>query len=286
MHLRRRFSINEKATGVLSYMLSARITRDRANGLLYMDQTAAIVRLAEKCGLAVDSPQCRRIYSPMSVDMPPKHTEKTTEYEYLSIIGAALHICGVSRPDCAFAVSRLARYSTTAGEVHVEALKRLVSYLYQTRYMAITYRADVENVHVPMIYENGVHPLDVNKEQPTKVYVDSDFAGTDGRSTAGYVVFLNGGPVIWSSKLMKIAATSSSEAEIIAAVESLKTGIHFQNLLKELGLSKRKDIGVYEDNLSCRMSAESLKSHKKARHYQSKLRFLQDCYQEGLVTFH
>ena len=113
----------------------------------------------------------------------------------------------------------------------MEALKRLVSYLYQTRYMAITYRADVENVHVPMIYENGVHPLDVDKEQPTKVYVESDFAGTDGRSTAGYVVFLNGGPVIWSSKLMKIAATSSSEAEIIAAVESLKTGIHFQNLL-------------------------------------------------------
>ena len=66
----------------------------------------------------------------------------------------------------------------------------------------------------------------------------------------------------------------------------MKLGIHFQNLLKELGLSERKDVDVYEDNLSCRMSAESLKSHKKARHYQSKLRFLQDCYQEGLVTFH
>ena len=29
-----------------------------------------------------------------------------------------------------------------------------------------------------------------------------------------------------------------------------------------------------------------LKCFKKARHYQSKLRFLQDCYQEGLVEFH
>ena len=85
---------------------------------------------------------------------------------------------------------------------------------------------------------------------------------------------------------MKVAATSSSEAEIIAAVESLKTGIHYQNLLVELGLSKRKSIDVYEDNLSCRVSAASLKCFKKARHYQSKLRFLQDCYQEGLVEFH
>ena len=51
--------------------------------------------------------------------------------------------------------------------------------------------------------------------------MDSDFAGADGRSTAGHIVFLNGGPVIWSSKLMKVAATSSAEAEVIAAVESV-----------------------------------------------------------------
>ena len=60
----------------------------------------------------------------------------------------------------------------------------------------------------------------------------------------------------------------------IAAVESLKTGIHYQSLLVELGLSTRKSIDVYEDNLSCRVSAKSLKCFKKARHYQSKLRFL------------
>ena len=71
-------------------------------------------------------------------------------------------------------------------------------------------------------------------------------------------MFMNGGPVIWSSKLMKVAATSSSEAEIIAAVESVKTAVHFRALLEELGLCKVKHIDVYEDNLSCRMSAESL----------------------------
>ena len=47
-HLRKRFVINEKATGELSYMLSARITRDRENRILYMDQSAAITRVAEK----------------------------------------------------------------------------------------------------------------------------------------------------------------------------------------------------------------------------------------------
>ena len=55
---------------------------------------------------------------------------------------------------------------------------------------------------------------------------------------------MNGGSVIWSSKLMKVAATSSSEAEIIAAVESVKTAVHFRALLEELGLCKVKHIDV------------------------------------------
>lgn len=58
-----------------------------------------------------------------------------------------------------------------------------------------------------MIYENRVHPLDVNKEQPMTMYVRSDFTGADGHSTDSYVVFMKGGPIIWSSMLMKIAAT-------------------------------------------------------------------------------
>ena len=85
---------------------------------------------------------------------------------------------------------------------------------------------------------------------------------------------------------MKVTATSSSKAEIIAAVESLKTGVHFRALLEELGLCEAKHIDVYEDNLSCRMSAESLRCHKKARHYQAKLRYLQDAVQAGLIKFH
>ena len=91
--------------------------------------------------------------------------------------------------------------------------------MYQTRFKAIVYRSTVEDLNVPKVYESGVNPLDVDKHNPTKVFVDSDFAGADGRSTAGYVVFMNGGPVIWSSKLMKVAATSSAEAEVSCSGE-------------------------------------------------------------------
>ena len=54
--------------------------------------------------------------------------------------------------------------------------------------------------------------------------------------------------MIWSSKLMKVTAVSSPEVEIIAAVESVKTGVHFRALLEELGLCEAKHIDVSEDN--------------------------------------
>lgn len=99
-------------------------------------------------------------------------------------------------------------------------------------------------------------------------------------------VFMNGGPVIWSSKLMKVAATSSAEAEVIAAVESVKTASHFRCFLAELGMCDSEFVNFHEDNRVCQMSAESLKCHQRARHYQSKLRYLEDCHQNGGIKFH
>ena len=72
---------------------AARIVRDREKGLLYLDQSAAIATLAEKCGLADYNPS-RRYHTPMTVELPSKHSEKTTDYNYLSVVRAALHICG------------------------------------------------------------------------------------------------------------------------------------------------------------------------------------------------
>ena len=72
-------------------MLSARIVRDREKGVLYMDQSAAITRLAQKCGLDKDHPK-RRYDTPMHLNLPTKHDEKTTEYDYLSVVGAVLHL--------------------------------------------------------------------------------------------------------------------------------------------------------------------------------------------------
>ena len=50
-------------------------------------------------------------------------------------------------------------------------------------------------------------------------YCDADFAGNpeDRRSVTGFIFFLNGGPVVWSSKRQPVILVSSLEAEFYAA---------------------------------------------------------------------
>ena len=55
------------------------------------------------------------------------------------------------------------------------------------------------------------------------------------RSTIGYVFNVDGTAVSWISKLQKVVALSSIEAEYIAATEASKEVIWLQRFMEELG---------------------------------------------------
>lgn len=53
------------------------------------------------------------------------------------------------------------------------------------------------------------------------------------RSPAGYIVFLNNGPIDWASKLIRVICHSSSEAEISAGCMLGKRNVLIVQLLAE-----------------------------------------------------
>ena len=67
---------------------------------------------------------------------------------------------------------------------------------------------------------------------------DADMAGdVDTRkSTSGYVFTIAGGAVSWCSRLQKIVALSTTEAEYISATEASKEAIWLGRLARELGM--------------------------------------------------
>jgi hypothetical protein len=71
-------------------------------------------------------------------------------------------------------------------------------------------------------------------------YVDSDMAGDKDsrRSTTRYVFTIGGTTVSWISKLQKVVALSTTEAEYVVATEASKEMIWLQRFMEELGKKK------------------------------------------------
>ena len=96
---------------------------------------------------------------------------------------------------------------------------------------------------------------------------------------------MNGGPIIWSSRLQKITAQSTAESEIITAIEITKEVIHLDLLLSELGVREHGPILVHEDNQACIKMGQNMKSSRAAKHYEVRLHFLQESVRNQVIRF-
>ena len=91
---------------------------------------------------------------------------------------------------------------------------------------------------------------------------------------------------MWSSRLQKLHALSTAESEIYAATEAVKDASYLKILLHQLGVRDDEAMPVHEDNAACRiMGEQKLKYFRKARHYITRLGFLQDMIGNETVKF-
>jgi len=88
--------------------------------------------------------------------------------------------------------------------------------------------------------------------EPLQGFVDADWAGAiDGRrSTTGFVFTCNGGAIAWASKRQSTVATSTAEAEYVAAAMATKEALWLRKLLPALGVDGGA-VAMGEDNQSC-----------------------------------
>jgi len=290
--IRERFVVDEGEGAPIDYLLGMAITQDLAAGTIKMSMELPITKLC----LSVLSQE--ELVKSDSVDTPmlptPLRKESSrlipqSEFDYLSVVGSLLHIANCVRCDISYAVGNLARFSAAPGPTHVRAVKRCLQYLYATRSLGITYSRDLSGSqhNVPLMYEGAKHPLD-NGSNRLQTFVDSDYAADETRrSTMGGVVMLNGGPIAWFSVLGKTVATSTCEAEVNAAVVAAKDAVHIQRILVDLGVCDgTQPLQIAEDNAACIAQAQAgLRHVRNAKHYEVRLRFLQQLVLDKQVQF-
>ena len=88
----------------------------------------------------------------------------------------------------------------------------------------------------------------VPQTKPTFVlYSDASFEKPKSKSTSGMLVMFNGAPITWQSKQQSIVATSTCEAEYIAASTAVQECMWLRKLLADMR-GEAKPIILYMDN--------------------------------------
>ncbi|KAL5542384.1 hypothetical protein UlMin_010094 [Ulmus minor] len=124
------------------------------------------------------------------------------EVPYLSAIGALMYLANCTRPDIAFAVNLLARFSSSLTRRHWNGIKHIFRYLQGTIDLGLFYPNESKKGLIG--YADAGHLSDPHK----------------ARSQTGYVFTCGGTAISWRSQKQTLVATSSNHAEVIALHEN------------------------------------------------------------------
>jgi hypothetical protein len=106
-------------------------------------------------------------------------------------------------------------------------------------------------------------------------YVDADLAGdVDSRkSTTKFVYTLGDTTACWTSRLQKIVALSTTEAEYVSVTEAKKEMVWLQGFLDEFGKKKEKGV-LHSDSQSAIFLVKNLAYHSRTKHIQLRYHFI------------
>ena len=96
------------------------------------------------------------------------------------------------------------------------------------------------------------------------------------RSTTGYAFILSGAAIAYKSKTQTITATSSTEAEFIAAVAAAKTAKYLRSVLADLGFPMSGPTRLFEDNMAAIQMVNAKRPTERSRHIDISYFAIQD----------
>ncbi|CAI7864288.1 unnamed protein product [Closterium sp. NIES-53] len=178
-----------------------------------------------------------------------------------SMVGALNYAANHTRPDIAFATSRLASVVSRLSHEQLEAAKRLV------RYVSATASVGLEYCTVRQRLQRGAADLGKGETLLT-CYIDASFNSVkaDGTSIGGYVCLFGGGAVSWRSKKQNEVGQSSCETEYMALHHGAKEVVWLRRLLEEIGVCQKEPTVILCDNESAVKLAKNACLHGLTKH--------------------
>ncbi|KAE8548982.1 hypothetical protein EYB25_009365 [Talaromyces marneffei] len=250
----------------LDWFLGMRIVRDREKKLIWLSQATYIDKIAK----LVDSHQNDDV--PMSREelLPYEGTaDYSSIHKYQRKVGSIMYAAVSTRPDVAFAVSRLARFLTNPGPKHHKAADKVLSYLRRFR----------------------TYALKLGGGDDYTVSTDASFGDNtlDRKSSQAYVMTLFGGTIGWQANKQDTVTTSTTEAELLALAQGVKEGKYILRLLLELDIRfQTPTLHVYCDNKQTLglLEKDAPRLRTKLRHVDIHNHWVRQEVQKGDVQVH
>lgn len=221
-----------KDLGLAKYCVGLRITRDRKNNVIYVDQTKYIEELLDKFEMT----NCNPIDTPSDANQRLVKEEPSGDFDpvnipYQQMVGCILYLTQGTRPDIAFAVNNVSRYNNCYTKTHWMAVKRIIRYLKGTKDLRLMFKKNAKD------YVFG--------------YCDADWASdvNDRKSCTGYVFLRSGGAISWNSKRQPTVALSTTEAEYMALSAATQESMWLKQFEDEIFGSDRT-MNIFCDNQS------------------------------------
>jgi hypothetical protein len=223
-----------KDQGDVDWILGMKVTRDRTQQLLKLDQSLYVKKILSRFKMISAKPVTTPEQSGVKLllSMSPSSDDEKDQMKdvpYRAAIGALTYAATGTRPDIAHAVNECSKFSSNPGPKHWIAVKRIMRYLVGTVDKGLCYsKRDNQN----------------NETAVLDAYADADWAGDkdDRKSTSGYVIKLNGDSISWSSRKQRTIALSTAEAEYMAISDTAKEIKWLQSLLQELSIKTKSQI--------------------------------------------
>ncbi|GJV17628.1 putative ribonuclease H-like domain-containing protein [Tanacetum coccineum] len=147
---------------------------------------------------------------------------------------------------------------------HLNAVKRIFKYLKGKPNLGLWYPRE--------------SPFDL------EAFSDSDYGGSnlDRKSTTGGCQFLGQRLISWQCKKQTIVATSTTEAEYVAAANCHGQVLWVQNQLLDYGFNFM-NTKIHIDNESTICIVKNPVYHSKTKHIEIRHHFIRDCYEKKLI---
>ncbi|KAE8180027.1 hypothetical protein CF336_g9438, partial [Tilletia laevis] len=250
------------------HCLGIQIVQDKEKGTITIDQERYAEEVLARFGFSTSNPTSTPLCSKKALRKATEGDLRCDPSIYRAIVGCLAYLAQGTRPDLAFAVSTLGKFSSDPTEEHMEAAKRVLRYIRGTAGAKLTFGGD-------------------RSEEEVEGYVDADWAADrdDRRSTSGFVYTMAGGAVSWGSRKQGAVALSTAEAEYVAAGVAGREALLLSGALAAAG----KELGTVTINCDNQAAIQLVKNpgshHDRSKHIDIVHHWIRDKAQQGAFAF-